>query len=185
MSDGTSDGMNDSGQARLEIDVALAAAVASLSAADATSEALARYEPRRRQALLFTRDARLVPVGRVWRLGVFLLSADGSLYATGHTTRAVNPRHPGYQSVSAEERRDYRATAFRGPFESGETVNFDAELLVPAVSSESDRDGWAAREPLVVRDGHALVRWSAAAPDDALRTFGSYLTERVDLLLGR
>lgn len=118
----------------------------------------------------------MVPLGRVWRLGVFLLGVDGTLYATGHTTRAVDPKHPGYQSISAEERRDYRAAAFRGAFATGETVNFDAELIARDVEAES---------PLVLRGGQALVRWRANAPDDALAPFASYLAERVELLLVR
>lgn len=157
-----------------EIAGVLAQSVDTLKTADAASEALARFEPPRRRALLFTQDAQMVPLGRVWRLGVFLLGFDGTLYATGHTTRAVDPKHPGYQSISAEERRDYRAAAFRGPFARGETVNFDAELI----TIEGDTPS-----PLVVREGKAFVRWSAAAPDDALRPFADYFVERVDLLL--
>ncbi|AMB60459.1 hypothetical protein AWU67_09370 [Microterricola viridarii] len=159
---------------------ALAEAVQSLRRADAATEALARFEPPRRRALLFTREAQMVPIGRVWRLGVFLLGTDGTLYATGHTTRAVDPRHPGYQSVSAEERRGFRAAAFRGPFERGETVNFDAEPIL--LDAEVLRSSVGA---LVLRDDSALVRWSPTAPDDALRPFAGYLAERVGLLLDR
>lgn len=160
------------------VDAALADAVLQLTAADARTEAIARFEPARRRALLFTAEPRMVPLGRVWRLGVFLLGLDGQLYATGHTTRAVDPRHPGYQSLSAEERRGYRAAAFRGPFERGETVNFDAERI--ALGEEPS----SAASPLVVRDGQPLVRWSATASDDALRPFADYLAERVELLRG-
>lgn len=160
------------------VEAAIADAVLQLTAAGARSEALARFEPARRRALLFTAEPRMVPLGRVWRLGVFLLAVDGQLYATGHTTRAVDPRHPGYQSVSAEERRGYRAAAFRGPFERGETVNFDAESIALGEVAAS------ASSPLVVRGGQPLVRWSATAPDDALRPFADYLAERVELLRG-
>ncbi|KQW04000.1 hypothetical protein ASC66_16150 [Leifsonia sp. Root4] len=160
------------------IDAALADAVLQLTAAGSRTEAIARFEPARRRALLFTAEPRMVPLGRVWRLGVFLLGIDGQLYATGHTTRAVDPRHPGYQSVSAEERRGYRAAAFRGPFERGETVNFDAERI--ALGEEPT----SAASPLVVRDGQPFVRWSATASDDALRPFADYLAERVELLRG-
>lgn len=160
------------------VETAIADAVRQLTAANAHTEALARFEPARRRALLFTAEARMVPLGRVWRLGVFLLGLDGQLYATGRTTRAVDPRHPGYQSVSAEERRGYRAAAFRGPFDSGETVNFDAE---PIALGE---DQASAARALVLKGGRPLVRWSAAAPDDALRPFADYLAERVGLLRG-
>lgn len=175
--------MSEQNEALVEIQRALANAVAQLSEADAASEALARFEPPRRRALLFTRDAHMVALGRVWRLGVFLLGPDCTLYATGHTTRAVDPRHPGYQSISAEERRDYRAAAFRGRFEPGETVNFDARLLVQAGGAGDGE--FAPGEPLVLRDGQPFVRWSSTAPDDALRPFTAYLAERVDLLLTR
>ncbi|RZU65854.1 hypothetical protein EV379_2192 [Microterricola gilva] len=166
-----------SSRAAASVDAAIADAVLQLTAADAHTEALARFEPTRRRALLFTAEPRMVPIGRVWRLGVFLLGLDGQLYATGHTTRAVDPRHPGYQSVSAEERRGYRAAAFRGPFERGETVNFDADPIDPGAVAD-------AAGPLVVKDGRPLVRWSASAPDDALRPFADYLAERVELLRG-
>lgn len=162
--------------ATASIDAAIRHAVELLTAADAATEALARYELPRRRALIFTQDAQMVPLGRVWRLGVFLLGVDGTLYTTGHTTRAVDPKHPGYQSVSAEERRDYRAAAFRGPFASGETVNFDAEPVTLRDDPTS---------PLVLCNGQALVRWRANAPDEALTPFTSYLAERVELLLAR
>jgi hypothetical protein len=68
----------------------LARAVDRLAAAGARDEALATFVAPRR-VLLFTKDAGLVPVGRVWRLGVFLLGRDGILYETGATTRAVEP----------------------------------------------------------------------------------------------
>lgn len=161
------------------VEAAVADAVLELTAAGARTEALARFEPARRRALLFTAEPRMVTLGRVWRLGVFLLGVDGQLYATGHTTRAVDPRHPGYQSVSAEERRGYRAAAFRGPFETGETVNFDAEPIVLG-----DAPTGAGSWPLVVKGGRPLVRWSATASDDALRPFADYLAERVELLRG-
>jgi hypothetical protein len=160
------------------VEAAIAAALLQLTAAEARTEALARFEPARRRALLFTVEPRMVPLGRVWRLGVFLLGVDGKLYATGHTTRAVDPRHPGYQSVSAEERRGYRAAAFRGPFDSGETVNFDAEPISLGAGADA---AW----PLVVRGDQALVRWSPAASDDVLRPFDAYLAERVGLLVSR
>ncbi|WP_233279375.1 hypothetical protein [Microterricola pindariensis] len=164
-------------EARASIERALADAVERLSGADAATESLARFEPPRRRALLFTREAQMVPLGRVWRLGVFLLGADGALYATGHTTRAVDPRHPGYQSVSAEERRGFRAAAFRGPFERGETVNFDVEEI------PLDPDGLrTATGPLVLRGVQALVRWRAGAGEDGLVPLENYLSERIGLL---
>lgn len=169
--------VSDDSAVRAAIERVLAAAVRQLSAADAGTEAVARFEPARRRALLFTREPQMVPLGRVWRLGVFLLGADGALYATGHTTRAVDPRHPGYQSVSAEERRGFRAAAFRGPFERGETVNFDVEEIVLDPDALRTATG-----PLVLRGANALVRWRAGAGEDGLVPFESYLSERIGLL---
>ncbi|WP_308466996.1 hypothetical protein [Rathayibacter soli] len=186
----------------------LRGAVEDLEAVHARDEALARFVPARRQALLLMRKSALIPIGRVWRLGVFLLgvskaedaatasdpaggpaggragapadvpAGDGVLlYATGQTTRAVDPLYRGFQSVSAETRRDYRGAAFRGPFERGETVNFGATVIEMDAASLRSSSG-----PLLLRDGEARVRW-AASIDAATVPFESYLAERVELLV--
>lgn len=131
----------------------------------------------------------MTPIGRVWRLGVLLLEVvqagavhaggagtDATLYATGLNTRAVEPGRPGYQSESAEVRRAYRAAAFAGPFERGETVNFDAHPI--DLSPESLRE---ASGPLVLEGGTVLVRWSPSTPA-ALMPVDAYLADRVALL---
>jgi hypothetical protein len=159
------------------IRAALDDAVDRLAAAEARDEALATYVPPRK-VLLFTKKAAMVPVGRVWRLGVFLLGRDGTLYATGSVTRAVAPGHPGYQSISAESRREHRAAAFRGPFQAGEPVNFDGVVIeLDAVSLR------ASRGPLFLRGDTPLVRWSPSASDDSVAVFDTYLEDRVSLLL--
>ncbi|MBG6237542.1 hypothetical protein IWX78_000485 [Mycetocola sp. CAN_C7] len=146
-------------------------AVASLSAAGARDEALAEYVPERR-VFGVPRKPVLRPLGRVWRLGVFLLGADGTLYETGLTTRALEAGRPAYQSASAEQRRAYRAAATRGRFPHGETVNFDA------VRVELDSIRMAGGR-LFVDGDQARVRWNPTAePVD----FASYLTDRVELL---
>lgn len=182
----------------------LRGAAEDLEAVHARDEALARFVPARRQALLLMRKSALIPIGRVWRLGVFLLGVsqaggaataggpaggragapadapadDGVLlYATGQTTRAVDPLYRGFQSVSAETRRDYRGAAFRGPFERGETVNFGATAIEMDAASLRSSSG-----PLLLRDGEARVRW-AASIDAATVPFESYLAERVELLV--
>ncbi|MGT2426223.1 hypothetical protein [Amnibacterium kyonggiense] len=124
------------------------------------------------------RPARLRPVGRAWRLGVLLLSADGTVRATGAVTRAVAPGHPGHMAASTEERRRIRDAAHRGPFPEGSTVHYDAPVV--ALTAEALRD---APGPLFLRDGRVLVRWSVSASDDAARELGPYLDERVGLLL--
>lgn len=162
-------------EAVARIRLALADAVQRLDAAHARDEALAEFVPRHRK-LLVTREAVLRPVGRVWRLGVLLLDRDGTLRATGAITRATAPGRPAYQSLSAETRRAFRAAAQRGHFTDGETVNHDtAPIDLDAASLR------ASTGPLFVRDGQALVRWSATTPDAAV-PFEAYLAERVGLL---
>ncbi|GAB3123548.1 hypothetical protein [Glaciibacter psychrotolerans] len=151
-----------------------------LRSTDAHDEALAQFVAPRRVLLVFTKDAVLLPVGRVWRLGVFLLAPNGTLYATGSTTRAVAPGYPGFQSVSSENRRDYRAAAFRGPFARGETVNFGASEVDLAPSALRTSTG-----PLFLRDERALVRWTVTASDDSAVDLEQYLSDRVGLLLER
>ncbi|MFF1632452.1 hypothetical protein [Leifsonia sp. NPDC058248] len=154
----------------------LATAVTRLETAGARDEALATFIPRHRR-MLVTREAVLQPAGRVWRLGVLLLDREGALRATGSITRATEPGRPAYQSRSAETRRAYRAAAQRGHFAPGETVNYDAEPIELTVASLR-----AARGPLFVRNGRALVRWSPTTADANAVDFRGYLTERVGLL---
>ena len=146
---------------------ALDDAVRRLTEAGARDEALAVLVPRRR-TLGIPREPVLKPVGRVWRLGVLLLGADGTLYATGHLVRATPPGRTQYVSVSAETRRAYRAAAERGHFRDGETVDFDA----PPISLTA--------EALRAAPGRPLVRWSASS--DQTVDFHAYLAERVELL---
>lgn len=155
----------------------LAAAVLQLAEAEARDEALARYRPERR-VLLIPRPSAMEPVARVWRLGALLLARDGRLFATGSITRASPPGRSGYQSQSAEVRREYRAAAFRGPFQPGEAVNYDAEPI--GLDAEALRGSTG---PLFLRGEEAVVRWSPVAGDDTAIPLGSYLADRVDLLL--
>ena len=163
-------------EAVARIDAAIHEAVAALTAAGARREALAEYVPARR-TLGIRREPSLRRVGSVWRLGVLLLDDAGTLYATGTLVRATPPGRPQYQSESAEHRRALRAAAQRGHFRDGETVNFDARPI--PLDADALR---ASTGPLFLRDGEALVRWSAAADDAHARDLGGYLSERVDLL---
>jgi hypothetical protein len=150
----------------------LGAAVRTLTESGARDEALAEYAPRRRR-LGIPLEPVLRPAGRVWRLGVLLLDAEGGLHATGQLVRATPPGRTQYVSVSAETRRAFRAAAERGHFSEGETVNFDSAPIPLTVEALRDATG-----PLLLRDGRLLVRWSAAGePVDAR----SYLAERVAL----
>lgn len=167
---------------------ALAAAAAELEAGGARREALAEYVAPHK-VLVIPRPAALRPLGHVWPLGVLLLAADPpepgrerALYATGTTTRAVPPGHSQHVALSMEVRRGYRAAAFRGPFQPGETVNFGATAIDPdALAEPGDACG-----PLFVGpDRTVLVRWAPGGPDSAARALPGYLTEHVGLLLGR
>ncbi|WP_167041187.1 hypothetical protein [Salinibacterium sp. ZJ454] len=159
-----------------DIRALIALAVDRLAAANAHDEALAEFVPPKR-VLLFTKDAVMKPLGRVWRLGVFLLGHDGTLYRVGSTTRAVAPGHSGYQSVSAENRRSYRAAAYKGKFARGETVNFDAEPIELDAAILRASDG-----PLFLRADTPMVRWNPTTTDAAVPLAG-YLDERIGLLL--
>jgi hypothetical protein len=149
----------------------------TLEAKGARDEALAEFVPAHR-VLGIPRQAALKPVGRVWRLGVLLLDREGLPRATGGITRAVPPGHPGHVAVSAEQRREVRAAAFRGRFPPGETVNYDTQPIELTAASLTTTTG-----PLFLADGKALVRWSVSAPDEAAAGLEPYLRERVDLLL--
>ena len=173
-----SDGRDDGGQIVDDIRHTIALASDQLRAAAVPTEVLASYVPQRQVLFIIPKKAALVPVGRVWRLGVFLLDQDGNLSATGATTRAVPPGHPGFQSRSAEDRRDYRAAAFRGPFLPGETINFDAGAIDLDPLSLIGSAG-----PLFVHGDRALVRWNSAATEENSVDFAAYLAERVSLLL--
>ncbi|MET0480958.1 MAG: hypothetical protein ABWZ69_06340 [Mycetocola sp.] len=159
-----------------EVHALLDRAVERLGASGARTEALAEYVPEHR-VLLVSRPAVLRSMGRVWRLGVFLLGADGSLYETGHTTRALEPGRPAYQSQSAEQRRAYRAAASRGRFPYGETVNFDAAPVV--IDAEELR---TSPGRLFLDGDQPRVRWNATAGDADAVDLASYLDDRVELL---
>lgn len=154
----------------------LAQSVERLRSSGARDEALAEYVPERR-TLLITRKPVLKPLGRVWRLGVFLLDGEGRLYETGSTTRALEPGRPAYQSQSAEQRREYRAAASRGRFPHGETVNFDARPVA------LDADELRSPAGRLFLDGERpRVRWNATAGDAEAVDLAGYLADRVELL---
>ncbi|CAN5431813.1 hypothetical protein BH10ACT6_BH10ACT6_09820 [soil metagenome] len=154
--------------------VAIASSVTELSISGAPPEMLAEYLPPHR-SLLVPRRAAFVTIGPVWRLGVLLLGVDGALFATGSVTRARNPTHPNYTSVSGEERRERREAARRAGFALHDTVNFDA-LPLPFDTTLGTVG------PLRLRDGALVVSWNGSGTADSLRPFAAYLHERVELL---
>jgi hypothetical protein len=154
----------------------IAEAVTALRAGGARDEALADYVPQRR-VLGVPRAARMTPVGRVWRLGVLLLDADGRISAIGRVVRAERPARRSIPANAVAEQRAYRAAAVKGGIHEGDTVNFDAR---PVDLDELARDG--ASGPLVLDGAVVFVRWSPAQPD-ALTPLERYLADRVELLV--
>lgn len=163
--------MDAASAARSEV----ASAVARLVSAAAPTETLASYRPPHR-TLLIPRPGSFRPIGPVWRLGVLLLGADGALFATGAVTRARDPKHPNFTSVSGEERRELREAARKAGFGIHDSVHFDAQ---PLPFDET----LGSVGPLVLRDGDLSVSWNASRAVNSLRPFAGYLAERVELVL--
>ncbi|WP_395245311.1 hypothetical protein ACGGZK_05760 [Agromyces sp. MMS24-K17] len=168
--------MDDRADAPARVAALVADAVARLRAAGAREEAWAEYVPARR-VLGLPRAARMTPRGRVWRLGVLLVTTDGALLATGRVVRAQREVRRSVTANSVAVERAFKAAAVRGGYHEDETVNFGA---VPVDLDELAAHG--ASGPLVVGDDGVLrVRWSPTDPG-ALADLAGYLAERVDLL---
>jgi hypothetical protein len=160
-----------SGSGPADLPALLSRTVADLTARSVADEALGELRTPRFRA------ARIVPIGRVWRLGVLLLDRDGALYATGSVTRAIVPqRGVANKSPDAEVRREFRRAAARGRFSEGEVVNFGVERLSLDVASLEAGSG-----PLRMRDGEVTVLWNPADPVRGLRPIADYLSERAAL----
>ncbi|MCH1883289.1 hypothetical protein [Agrococcus sp. ARC_14] len=144
-----------------------------LAAAGARDEALARYEEPKPVLGMIPRRPTMRPIGRAWRMGAVLLARDGSVWATGVSTRVAEPGRPQHHTASVEIRRAYRAAAIQGGFPVGETVNHGIE---PIAIDERLIGGHG---PLFVRDGEAWVRWGTDAPVSLAR----YLDDLADLLV--
>ena len=154
---------------------ALNQSITALREAGVPLEELAEYVPRRPR-LLGSSRAHFRSRGQVWHLGVLLVSPDGTVYSTGASTRAVRPRHPNNQSVSAEARRHFRDTAFKGPFAEGATLNYDVRPV--------DFTALGLRDPLGAvfeSRGRLLVRWRPGADETNSIPFADYMAEKVAL----
>ncbi len=156
--------------------VAVDQAVAALAAAGARDEALAEFEAERRR-LGIRRAPRMVPVGRVWRLGALLLGPSAELYGTGRVVIAEQPAHRSVIAASIGEHRAFQAAAVRGGYRVGETVDFDAVPIDLGALAETGESG-----PLVLHDGAVMVRWSPTQPG-MLAELTAYLADRVELLV--
>jgi hypothetical protein len=188
---------------------AIAAAAERLRAAGARSEVLAEFVPERR-VLGVRRAARMRALGRVWRLGVLLVPADGEAasiapaFALGQVVRAEPPTRRSVVANAVAEHRALRVAAVKGGIPAGETVVFDAVPLrfaqphrfdetprpdAPAephpLGAATGAEGAAPLPdtgPLVLQGRRVLVRWNPTQPG-ALAPFDRYLEERVELLV--
>lgn len=124
-----------------------------------------------RRLLGIPRAARILPRGTAWHLGVLLITDDGVL-ATGDIVRSRAEVRRGFAAESQRRRAELSAAAARGGIPEGETVHIGWHMI------DLDALG-AASHPLVVRDGEALVRWSATGGYVPLER---YLDERIELL---
>ncbi|MEO6944000.1 MAG: hypothetical protein ABI053_04725 [Lacisediminihabitans sp.] len=154
-----------------------AAAANELAAARAKDELLAELAQRRR-LLTLVRPPVMVPLGRVWRLGVFLLGHDATVYATASLTRVTDTGRPTFQSAAVEKRRAYRVTAMRSGLPKGEAVNFDTTVIELDAAQLRASTG-----PLFLRGDKPFVRWSLSQSDDSALALDSYLRDRVSLLV--
>lgn len=144
-----------------------------LAAAGARDEALAAYAEPKSVLGVIPRRPTMRGLGRAWRMGALLLQADGTVWATGISTRVAEPGRPQHHTASVEIRRAYRAAAIQGGFPMGETVNHGITRIE---IDESLIDGTL---PLFVRDGAPWVRWGRDTPVPLER----YLDDLAELLL--
>lgn len=165
---------------------ALSGARDELVAHGVDPEGLAEFAPSHRR-LLIARPARMLPLGRVWRLGVLLLATEDdppALYAAGRVTRSAERGRPNHQSLSREERREIAAAALRAGYPTGAPVNYASTRIPLDTAGVAALAGEAAGEgPLGVFDGELRVRWRRGAPLDPAPSLASYLAERVELLV--
>ena len=124
------------------------------------------------------RSGRLKRRGEAWRLGIFLMDADGDLFRAGETVRAESLPHTDHNSAYKAERREIAYAAFRAGYSAGTVVNFGVSRI--NIDAESFASGTS---PLFVRDRNIFVRWRSGAPDVQAVVLKDYVTERLDLLL--
>jgi len=151
------DDTGERGDPRAAVD----AAVARLSAAGAHTEVLAERRAGRRIGPFMRRET-VVPIGRVWRLGVLLLDAAGGLRRTGTVIQAQPLRFDNHQSDRAAARRELREAILKARIDPGETVNLDAAPVAP--------------------DEVATVSWNGSGDPASMVPLAAYLRDRVDLL---
>ena len=142
----------------------------ALEAAGIAPAPLVQSVPEHRWLGLVPRAARVRRVGEAWRLGVLLLTIDGTLLGGAETARAKRPARVGYVAESARARDAVRHALFRGGVPEGQAAHLDARPL-----DECDE--------VAGRDGALVVRWAPGAPLASAIPLDAYLAERVRLLV--
>ena len=138
---------------------------------DAPRERIGELQEGRR-LLGIPRAPRIVDRGRAWHLGVLLLT-DDALLATGDIVRSRAEVRRGFAAESQRRRAELEAAAHRGGVPEGEAVHIGWHPVDPLALD-------ARTEPVALRDGEPMVRWSARGGYVPL---AGYLDERVDLLV--
>jgi len=124
-----------------------------------------------RRTLGIPRAARIMVRGTGWHVGVLLITDDDVL-ATGDIVRSRAEVRRGFAAESQRRRAELAAAAARGGVPEGESVHIGWHAI--------DLDALGERtDPLAIRGGEAMVRWSAAG---GFMPLGRYLDERVELL---
>jgi hypothetical protein len=164
---------DDARAAAADLAELLRATVAELQARAAPDEALAEVRAKRSFGPI-KRQPAMVPVGRAWRLGVLLLSADGSLRRTGSITRAVEPTRSQGLDSGVEARKEARRQAVKA-FAEGDAVDYDWEPI--ALDAESLARGSG---PLSLHGRELRVQWGPAAHET--RALAAYLADRIEVL---
>ncbi len=119
--------------------------VERLTAAGARDEVLAVHTPPRRIFGILVQPATIRPIGRVWRLGAFLLTPNGEILHTGRVIRvAGTDRRRSVVAASITEHYELALAAKRGGCREGETVNFEARPCDPGAAGVDDLEAYLA-----------------------------------------
>jgi hypothetical protein len=132
------------------------------------------------RVLGFPRRGRMVKIGEVWHLGVFLVGSDGTLFSAGDTVRSEGSVIVSHNSAYRAERGEYAHAAFRAGFLPGAVVHFGATPIRLDVESLVTSSG-----PLFARGRNAFVRWRRGVADEQAVVFDEYMVERMSLLPNR
>jgi hypothetical protein len=154
---------------------------------DWVNEQLVMFAPPRQQlgryiapgrVLGIPRRGRMVKIGEVWHLGVFLVGSDRTLFCAGDTVRSEGSVIISHNSAYRAERGEYAYAAFRAGYGPGTVVHFGATPIGLDAESLVTSNG-----PLFVRGCHTFVRWRRSVGDDQAVLLKDYMVERMGLLM--